>query len=160
MNADRDDDALLEWLRQVAAEADPVPEDISAAAREAITLHNLDGELADLIADSAGTTPDLEYETVRRAAADTTADRLLSFEGGGVRVELEIVPGDDGLTVIGQLVGASAGECELEYGDGRRETVQLDELGRFLLDRARGGPVRIRCSSARGTPVVTSWVNL
>ncbi|TCO26618.1 hypothetical protein EV652_107511 [Kribbella steppae] len=160
MTSDRDDDALLEWLRQVAAEADPLPEDIGMAAREAITLHDLDGELAELIADSAGTTPDLEYETVRRAAADTTADRLLSFEGGDVRVELEIVPGDDGLTVVGELVGASPDGCELEYGDGRRETVQLDELGRFLLDRKRGGPVRIRCRSVHGSPVVTAWVNL
>ncbi len=158
MNADRDD-ALLEWLRRVAAEADPVPEDIGAAARAAIMLHDLDGQLAELIADSAGTTPDLEYETVRRAA-DTTADRLLSFEGGGVRVDLEVVPGDDGLTVVGQLVGASPEGCELEYGDGRRETVDLDELGRFLLDRSQGGPVRIRCSSVNGSPIVTSWVNL
>lgn len=159
MNDDRDDE-LLDWLRRVAAEADPVPEDIGVAARAAITLHDLDGELAELIADSAGTTSDLEYETVRRASPDPTSDRLLSFEGGGVRVELEVMPGDGGLTVIGQLVGASPDGCELEYGDGHREAVQLDELGRFLLDRTRGGPVRMRCSSVRGSPVVTSWVNL
>jgi hypothetical protein len=159
MNDDRDDE-LLDWLRRVAAEADPVPEDIGVAARAAILLHDLDGELAELIADSAGTTSGVEYETVRRASADPTADRLLSFEGGGVRVELEIMPGDGGLTVIGQLDGASPDGCELEYGDGHRETVQLDELGRFLLDRTRGGPVRMRCTSVRGSPVVTSWVNL
>jgi hypothetical protein len=159
MNDDRDDE-LLDWLRRVAADADPVPEDIGVAARAAIMLHDLDGELAELIADSNGTTSDVEYEAVRRAAADPTADRLLSFEGGGVRVELEILPGDDGLTVIGQLDGAAPEGCELEYGDGHRETVQLDELGRFLLDQARRGPVRMRCSSVRGSPVVTSWVNL
>lgn len=159
MSADRDE-ALLAWLRQVANEADPVPEVISAAAREAIRMHDLDGELAELIADSAGTTPDLQYDVVRRATPDAAADRLLSFEGGGVRAELEVIPGDDGLTVIGQLVGASPDDCELEYGDGRREALELDELGRFLLDRRRGGPVRIRCRSVRGSPVTTSWVNL
>ena len=159
MTADRDDE-LLEWLRRIAAEADPVPENIGVAARSAIMLHDLDGELAELIADSAGTTSELEYETVRRAAADPVEDRLLSFEGGGVRVELEIMPGDNGLTVIGQLVGAAPDGCELEYGDGHRSTLELDELGRFLLDRTRGGPVRMRCSSVNGSPVVTSWVNL
>lgn len=159
MSTDRDDDVLLELLSQVAAQADPLPEDIAVAAREAISMHDVDGELAELIADSASTAPDLEYETVR-ATAGTTADRLLSFEGGGVRVELEVVPGDDALTVIGQLVGAAPDSCDLEYGDGRRETVQLDELGRFLLDRWRGGPVRVRCRSAGGRPVITSWVSL
>ncbi|MGW1343053.1 hypothetical protein ACWCOV_18520 [Kribbella sp. NPDC002412] len=160
MSADHDDEALLAWLRQVANEADPLPEVVSAAAREAITMRDLDGELAELIADSSGATPDLQYDVVRRATPDATADRLLSFEGGGVRAELEIMPSDDGLTVIGQLVGAAPDGCELEYGDGRRESLELDELGRFLLDRRRGGPVRIRCRSVRGSPVTTSWVNL
>ncbi|MEU4193353.1 hypothetical protein AB0E69_15760 [Kribbella sp. NPDC026611] len=160
MNAGHGDDELMEWLRRVAAEADPVPADISAAAREVIGLRDLDGELADLIADSAGVTPDLEYEPVRRAAPETAEDRLLSFEGGGVRIELEIAPGDDGLTVVGQLLGASPMECELESADGHRERVQLDELGRFILDRRERGPVRIRCRSVRGGPVTTAWVNL
>ena len=155
MNADHDDDALLAWLKRVAAEADPMPGDITAAAHEAIGLHDLDGELAELIADSAGLTP--EYDAVRRTEA---ADRLLSFEGGGVRVELEIVRDDGELTVIGQVIGASPVDCELEYGDGRRETLPLDDLGRFLVDRRRSGPVRIRCRSVDGSPVLTSWVNL
>ncbi|MEV0802346.1 hypothetical protein AB0I34_31930 [Kribbella sp. NPDC050281] len=155
MNADHDDDALLAWLKRVAAEADPMPGDITAAAREAIGLHDLDGQLAELIADSAGSTP--EYDAVRRTEA---SDRLLSFEGGGVRVELEIVPDDGELTVIGQVIGASPEGCELEYGDGRRETLPLDDLGRFLVDRRRSGPVRIRCRSVDGSPVITSWVNL
>jgi hypothetical protein len=159
MSTDRDDDVLLERLSQVAAQADPLPDDIAVAAREAIRMHDVDGELAELIADSASTAPDLEYETVR-ATASTTADRLLSFEGGGVRVELEVLPGDEALTVIGQLVGASPDSCDIEYGDGRRETVQLDELGRFLLDRWRGGPVRIRCRSEGGQSIITSWVSL
>jgi len=152
------DDALLEWLRKVAVEADPVPDDVAAAAREAIRLKDLDGQLAELVADSAST--ETSYETVRRAGPEITEDRMLSFEGGEVRVELDISPSDDGLTIIGQLVGASPEGCELEYSDGSREQVQLDELGRFLLDGRQRGPMRIRCRSVRGSPVVTSWVNL
>jgi len=152
------DDALLEWLRKVAAEADPVPEEVAAAAREAIRLKDLDGQLAELVADSAST--DSEYDTVRRAGPEITEERLLSFEGGEVRVELDISPSEDGLTIIGQLIGASAEGCALEYSDGNREQVQLDELGRFLLDGRQRGPMRIRCRSVRGSPVVTSWVNL
>lgn len=152
------DDALLEWLRKVAAEADPVPEEVAAAAREAIRLKDLDGQLAELVADSAST--DSEYDTVRRAGPEITDERLLSFEGGEVRVELGLSPSEDGLTIIGQLIGASVEGCELEYSDGNREQVQLDELGRFLHDGRRRGPMRIRCRSVRGSPVVTSWVNL
>jgi len=152
------DDELVEWLKHVAAEADPLPDHIAAAAREAIRLKDLDGQLAELVADSASS--ETEYETVRRAAPDITEERLLSFEAGEVRVELDISPGDNGLTVIGQLIGTALEGCELEYRDGSREEVQLDELGRFLLDGRQPGPMRIRCRTVSGSPVVTSWVNL
>src|SRR5262249_50789363 len=101
---------------------------------------------------------------------DTGAStRLLSFDGGGLRIELEVVPEDGTLTLLGQVFGtdvfgATPRECALESASGPLRTVQsqpvqLDELGRFLVGGMATGPARLRCHSAAG-PVVTSWVTL
>ena len=153
-----DHDDLLARLRSVAAEVDPVPDAVRRAARAAITTRDLDGQLARLVADSAAASPALAYQPVRRAhLAD---DRFLTFDGGGLVIELEITADADGLTLIGQLIGTHPAECVLEHGDGRRELLRLDPLGRFLLPRVPPGPVRLRCRDLAGTAVTTSWVNL
>ena len=160
MTRDDDDDALLARLRTIAAETDAVPDAVIAAARAAIETRNLDNELAALIADSAATTPDQTFEAVRGGLPGSVAERLLSFEGGGVQVELEVARRGDGLTLIGQVIGVVPGECVLERGTGRDQTVDLDELGRFLAEGVPAGPARLRCRSSTGRTVVTAWVSL
>jgi hypothetical protein len=160
MNRDDDDDALLARLRAISAQTDAVPDAVLAAARAAIETRNLDNELATLIADSAATTPDQAFEAVRRGPPGSVAERLLSFEGGGVQVELEVARHGDGLTLMGQVVGVAPGECVLERGTGPDETLHLDELGRFLAEGVPAGPARLRCRSTTGRIVVTAWVSL
>src|SRR5262249_46475986 len=53
MNATHEDEALLERLRAICAEVDPVPDLVFQAARAAFTLRRLDAELAELVLDSA-----------------------------------------------------------------------------------------------------------
>ena len=153
-----DHDDLLARLRSVAAEVDPVPDAVRRAARAAIATRDLDGQLARLVADSAAASPALAYQPVRRA--DLADDRFLTFDGGGLVVELEVTGAADDLTLIGQLIGGRPAECVLEHGDGRREVLRLDSLGRFLLTRVSPGPVRLRCRDLAGAAVTTSWVNL
>jgi hypothetical protein len=160
MNRDEDDDAILARLRTIAAHTDAVPDAVLAAARASIETRDLDSELAALIADSAATTPAQTFEAVRSGSPAGVAERLLSFEGAGVQVELEVVRGGDGLTLIGQLVGVEPGECVIERAGGRAETVHLDELGRFLAEGVPAGPARLRCRSTTGRTVVTAWVSL
>jgi hypothetical protein len=150
------DDALLARLRHVAAEADPVPEAVLAAARAAILTRNLDSQLANLVADSDTATTELEFEQVRSAAGG----RLLSFEGAGVQVDVEVTGRPGGLSLIGTVTGAGTPDCVLEAADGGRREVRLDSLGRFMLDAVPAGPARLRCQTATGAGVITSWVRL
>jgi hypothetical protein len=157
------DDELLHELRRIAAEVDPVPDLVFEAARAAITMGDLDGELAVLVGDSAADAGEpalrgLAYDLVRSGTSG--GGRLLSFVGGGVQVDLEVTGGADHLTLFGQLAGAAADGCVLERGNGARRGVEVDELGRFLLTDALPGPVRLRCRSVSGTPVTTTWTTI
>jgi hypothetical protein len=160
MHENLDDDGLMAELRRIAADVDPVPDSVVAAAHAAIETRDVDRRLAELIADSAAATEDQAFEPVRQAPDAPATNRLLSFAGDGVGVELEIVGQDDELALMGQVTGAAAGACELERGDGRRIAVEVDDLGRFLVPDFRRGPVRLRCRRPDGGEVVTGWINL
>jgi hypothetical protein len=153
------DDELLAHLRRLAAEADPVPDLVTEEARAAIEARDLDAALADLVADSSGDGGQEVFEPVRQAASAEPGDRILSFDGHGVHLDVAVSDDDAGRTVIGQLAGA-AGPAELESPGLPRIRVEADELGRFIVAEVPAGPVRLRCRSADGTLIVTSWVSL
>jgi len=152
------EEADLANLRRIARDIDPVPDEVFAAARAAIITRDLDAELAALVADSAALEDELRYEPVRTAPAEAADTRLLSFDGGGVRVDLEVSGQADQLTVVGQLIGAADRGCVLEQSDGRVHDVEVDSLGRFVLTGVTPGPARLRFRSASGGPVSTPWV--
>ena len=164
--SDPADDELVAELRRVASTIDPVPDDVRTAARAAISTRDLDRQLADLIADSAGGDDEVQgsaaaFEQVRTWTGDGPASsRLLSFAGGDVQVDLEVSEHGDGVDVMGQFTGASIGECVLEYANGERLPLEVDSLGRFLVNGVRRGPVRARCRSTDGAAVTTAWVTI
>ncbi|MEN3309817.1 MAG: hypothetical protein V7603_6019 [Micromonosporaceae bacterium] len=157
---DETDDELVDRLSRIAAEADPVPQTVRLAARAAFSTRDLDGELAALVGDSAmDAESGLAFEPVRGGSGGpVAASRMLSFAGGGVQVDLEISRYGARVDVIGQFAGAEPGGCALEYVGREPRTLDLDDLGRFLVSGADPGTVRLRCTSAAGTPVVTSWI--
>ena len=152
------EEADLVNLRRIVRDIDPVPDEVFAAARAAIITRNLDAELAVLIADSAALEDELRFDPVRTASIEAADTRLLSFDGGGVRVELEVSGPADQLTVVGQLVGAADRGCILEQSNGRLYDVELDSLGRFVLTGVTSGPARLQCRSAAGGRVRTPWI--
>jgi hypothetical protein len=153
------DNADLDNLRRIVRDVDPVPDEVFAAARAAIITRELDAQLAALVADSAAMEDELRFDPVRTAASAEAADtRLLSFDGGGVRVELEVSGQADQLTVVGQLVGAADRDCVLEQADGHVHHVELDSIGRFLITGVTSGPARLRYRSESGGRVSTPWV--
>ena len=152
------DNADLDNLRRIVRDIDPVPDDVFAAARAAIITRELDAELAALVADSTAVEDELRFDPVRTAATEAAETRLLSFDGGGVRVELEVSGQADRLTVAGQLLGAADNDCVLEQADGRVHDLELDSIGRFLITGVTSGPARLRCRSASGGRVSTHWV--
>jgi len=152
------DNADLDNLRRIVGDVDPVPDEVFAAARAAIITRELDAELAALVADSAAMEDELRFDPVRTASTEAADTRLLSFDGGGVQVELEVSGQADQLMVVGQVIGAADRGCVLEQADGRVHEVELDSLGRFLITGVTSGPARLRCRSASGGRVSTHWV--
>jgi hypothetical protein len=140
---DAADERLLARLRDVAAEYDPVPADVLAAARAALTTRRLDEELAALVADSA-----LADAGVRAARPEV---RLLTFEAADVSLELQVEYRDDRVSVRGLVTGA-AGDAVVEVA-GERHAVPIDE-GWFAVTGLPRGATRV---SVAGT--TTSWVN-
>jgi hypothetical protein len=154
--SDREDDALVADLRRIAAEVDPVPAGVIAAARAAIATRHLDHELAELVADSADAGSGLLFEAVRGPGA--AESRLLAFDGGGVQVDVDLAPMGSGLRVIGQFT-APVTDCAVERGDGGAVEVAVDELGRFVADGVPAGPIRLRYRAAEtGHLVRTAWL--
>lgn len=149
-HADWTDEELLAQLRAAGTVADGPPEVVLAAAKAAFGLRALDAELAELVADS------LESGSLVRGA---TTVRLVTFEAAGVTVDLEVTPEGERHRLLGQLSGASGRPVQLDAG-GRQWRVAVDELGRFAVDDVAAGPLRLRCTSAAGVPVVTSWLTI
>lgn len=147
---------MLDAYRRIAALVDPPPAYVVAAARAAFAARDLDAEIARLIADSR---VDALYEAVR-AETDVAPGRwLLSFEGGGIQAEIEVEEGGGRLRLLGLVWGASADDCFLESA-GDRRPVDVDDLGRFIVEDVAHGPIRLRCRSTEGVRVTTAWVTV
>jgi hypothetical protein len=138
-----DDGGLAEDLAQALAQERDVPLHHRRAAYGAFAWRTVDEELLALTHDSA-----LQETAAVRGAEDA---RTLTFEGGGLSLELEV----DGDHLMGQLL-VSEGEVTLERADGESRTARTDASGFFTLDGATG-TVRFAVS-VDGTVRRTEWV--
>jgi hypothetical protein len=149
-----DDDALLRELGDVINRLDPVPAHLLGAARAAFGLRRLDDELARLAYDSAEHEPEL-------ALRSDDGPRLLTFETPDLRVELQVEDRHGAYRLFGRLEPPGPGHVELEDRDGQtRARVEVDDTGRFGVERVPGGAVRLTVHRA-GTPsTTTEWTVL
>jgi hypothetical protein len=150
------DDALMEELRRIATALDGPPPSVGRDARAAFLTRNMDGELAVLIADSRLAD---DFEAVRAYGEPGQGSWLLSFQGGGVRVDMEVAGRAGRLALIGQFTGVGGDDQVLETTSGRRP-LAVDDLGRFVVEGLEPGRIRLRCRSADGTLITTAWVNI
>ncbi|GIF72418.1 hypothetical protein [Asanoa siamensis] len=153
---DHPESDLLGAYRRIAAIVDPPPADVLAAARAAFLTRDLDGAIAVLVADSRAS---VGYQPVRAEPDQAQGHWLLTFEGGGIRADLEVGEDAAGLRLLGLLSGTAEGDCELEQA-GVRRPVEVDALGRFVVAGVSHGPIRLRCRAADGTRVTTAWVTI
>jgi hypothetical protein len=142
-----DDDLLAAELAAVLRSRDPMPSPVVQAARGAFAWRTVDADLAVLSADSL-----LEATAGVRGGGD----RQLTFEAGGLSLEVDVVEG--GRRLVGQIVPPQPGEVELE-GPHTRSSAATDRLGQFSLS-VWNGPARLRFRPAVGSAVVTDWVTL
>lgn len=149
--AEPDTDPMFATLRDVIHRADPVPAAVVDAARAAYAWRTIDAELAELTADSAMATAG-----VRSSAAP----RLLTFEGAGIEVEVEVAQTGSTRHLSGQLVPVGPAQVTVRWLGGSQETT-ADELGRFAVERIPGGSVSLAIVAVgAGRPIVTSWISI
>ncbi|PZF80008.1 carboxypeptidase-like regulatory domain-containing protein [Jiangella anatolica] len=148
----RDDDRLVEALREVIETTDPPPQRLIDAAKASLTWRTADAELAELIADSA-----TEPVAIRSA---TEAPRLLTFTAGDTVVVLEVTRDAGAHRIMGQVVAAGAATVEVRHADGV-VSVTTDADGRFRAAPVAAGPISVSCRFDDDRPaVVTSWVSI
>ena len=149
-----DDDLFLEELRALAAEGDPVPERVLAAARGSFTWRTIDAELAELAYDSA-----LDTERLTAVRSADTA-RLLTFEAPELTIELEVTSVEGRRRILGQLVPARPGTIEIRHPGGLLE-LQADARGRFTAEDVEPGQVSLRWrGDDAAAAVMTEWVTI
>jgi hypothetical protein len=150
------DEQLLDLIREATSVEDAVPDQVVEAAREAWTWRTVDAELAALLHDS--TVDDGALAGVRGPGTV----RALSFGAGDHMIEVEIGEDGDRRRLVGQVMPAPAlGERTIVVDriDGPSLELELDELGRFGVDRLPPGLVRLRTMGVDGR-VVTEWVGI
>ncbi|MPZ72796.1 MAG: hypothetical protein GEU74_06115 [Nitriliruptorales bacterium] len=148
------DDDLPAELKALADRLDPEPEWLRGAAKALYTWRTVDAELAELTWDS------LTDEAALTGVRGTAAPRLLTFQGAGVTLDLQIEDTRSGRRLLGQLAAQGPAQLEIRHRDGT-DGVALDELGRFVVEHLPGGPVsfRTRLTTRTGDSVVvdTAW---
>ncbi len=147
------DDELLTQLGAVLRAVDPVPKQVTMAARSAIAWRTIDAELAALLEDSA-----IDHHLVGTRGGDS-GWRALTFESpSGVTIEVEVVRDGGGRTILGQVVPGASTDVTVRLGT-REVAASSDELGRFRLEDIPAGPISLRIDHPDG-PVETGWVTI
>lgn len=148
------DEAILASLREAASRIDPVPASVREAAVAAFSWRTVDAELARLVYDSV-----LDERALEGVRGDG-GPRLVTFEGSGVTVEVEVAPQGRLRRLVGQLVPPGAATVHVHHAS-RVSTAEADELGRFAVEEVLAGPVRISCQAQPAGPRIdTEWVTL
>jgi hypothetical protein len=142
-----DDDRLVAELGDAVRAGREVPERFVDVGRGAFAWHGVDLELAALAFDSAGT------GLPAGVRSGDVAIRAMSFEGGGMTIEVELSP----QSLAGQVVPPRPGTVELWENDAASRSTALDEDGWFDFGPRPTGPFRL-CVRAGGETVVTARV--
>jgi hypothetical protein len=147
------DDDLERRLRSVAGELDAAPAHVTAAAKAAWELRDLDIRLAALVADSWRDEPAV-------ATRDRVGGlRMLTFtsDGASIEVDVESDPVTGTRRLRGYVTGA-AGDLVVERGAARVLVAVVD--GQFDVEGLDPGPARLSVVGTDGTRVVTTWISL
>jgi hypothetical protein len=151
------DDLLLARLGELFREVDPPPTEAVELARQSFALRNLDAELAELAEDS----DESQLAMAVRASGTVEEARELTFAGGGLTIAIEVTTVGPRRRLVGQLEPVGPADLrvrQVAVPDDR--SVDVDHLGRFVVDGLRPGPTSLVCHRRDGTPVATQWTIL
>jgi hypothetical protein len=144
------DEALFRELHEAMAAERAVSDRSRAAAYAAFSWRTVDEELDQLLS-LAHDSSTVDAVLVRSSTA--TEPRFLSFEGGGMALELEVV-GDE---LVGLVIPERACRVTVRSAAGRAVTVDVDETGFFSVAGAPTGNVRFEVAVGAAR-LATGWV--
>lgn len=150
-----EDDALERELGSLLHRADPIPPIVLAAGRAALGWRRLEGELAELLADSALSGGEL---SLTRGAGVPV--RSVTFGTGRQAIDLDIDIAGERRTLRGQLSPPAAARVEVQRRDGATlSSVIADDFGRFVAELPSGGTIRLRLTGRLGAgSIETAWI--
>jgi hypothetical protein len=152
MNVEHTGDEPLRLMLQRTFDADdPVPSEVTLAARSAIAWRDMDAKIAELLYDSA----EQSLETAGVRSID--GPQMLSFGSGDVSVELQITRGDDGLRIVGQISPAAVEGVDI-FHRGGTTIVSPNATGSFSAGPVLPGPLSVRVRLPGDGAVQTVWI--
>jgi hypothetical protein len=146
-----DDEELLSALRQALSSREAVPAEFVDAGKQAFAWRNIDAELAELTYDSL-----ISAEDALSMRAETASIRALTFTSRRLTFELEVI----GDSLLGQIVPAQPALITVQPKSGGSATIDVDEIGRFLMQPMPAGLFRLHCRTATGIETLTGWITL
>jgi len=144
------DEALIQELREAVAAEGAVSGRSREAAHAAFSWRTVDEELDELLALAHDSS--VADAVLVRSATDTEP-RLLSFEGGELILELEVVGHD----LVGLVVPARACRVTVRSAEGSSVRVDVDDTGFFSVSGVPTGNVRFEVAFG-GTHLATGWL--
>jgi hypothetical protein len=147
------DAMVLESLRQIHEELDPVPGDLVDRVKFAMTVAALEAEVAEIVSSAT-------LETVRGTDYDRADTVTFASDGLSVMVSIE-----HGATTKADIVGwVSETDVEVELRErGRTRTTVVDDEGRFTFTGVERGLVNFvirRRTDAGSPPIITPAIEL
>jgi hypothetical protein len=128
-----------------------VPAEFVDAGKHAFAWRNIDAELAELTYDSL-----TSVEDALSMRAETAWIRALTFSSPRLTIELEVVAD----SLLGQIVPGQLAVITVEPKSGTSAIVDVDDIGRFLMQPMPAGLFRLRCRTVTGIQTLTGWITL
>jgi hypothetical protein len=150
-----DDDQLLAALGEVLRSSQAPPSWSVELAKASYGLLAADAELARLTSDSG-------LATAPSGLRSAAAPRLTVFDAGDLSVEVQIEAGAraGSWRLIGQLNPAAAARIQVRQAQPESFWVDVDDLGRFVVDELRDGPLSLLCARPGRQDAVTEWITI
>jgi hypothetical protein len=165
-----DDGRLLARLGEMLRAADPPPADALELARQSFGLRTIEAELARLVEDSE--TAMAESAAPSRAMAVRGAGlaaepRQLTFhfdggpDGAELIIAIQVESSAGRLRITGHLTPQESARIEVRQPAAPQvRAIDVDRLGRFVIDDVPAGPTRLTCRRAEVPDVATEWTLL
>ncbi len=132
------DSAVLDWVQDLYAKSDPVPQDLLARVDFAMDLLGPDDEVA-LLQDDL-----FEAVGVRSTNASASAEhsRTVTFDSESLTIVIQASPSGEAVRVDGWLAPPAVHRVRLRAGERELQT-ESDELGGFVLTQVPHGLVQV-----------------